>query len=112
MGTPEWRKRKLKEFIEPTKEDSYYRCWTCLCNVCTKHRCPYLGYITYHWDICYRNQCNENCPVTHCDYFVHKCKHKIYRIKPKILVDAETREAGTKELIKRIAKKLEIDTKK
>lgn len=57
-----------------------YDCWKCLCEVCTRIQCPKiqrrqkLG----HCLVMYQRGC---CPTVKCDWFEHKEKHQIFRIK-------------------------------
>ena len=56
------------------------KCWLCLCEVCTMVRCPNL-YKRYKVNFCASMTIRERCPVPQCDFFQHKQKHKVYRIK-------------------------------
>lgn len=59
------------------------KCYLCLCQVCTGHKCPFIVAHRYQSNICNYTRSMDGCPRVKCDYFVHKQKHKIYRIKRK-----------------------------
>lgn len=60
-----------------------YNCWHCLCEVCTRVHCPKINR-RYKLGFCTTMIMRENCPVVKCDFFEHKQKHKIYRIRKRI----------------------------
>lgn len=55
-------------------------CWYCLCEVCTRHKCPHPSY-GWKWLYCAHMDVANRCPTLKCDYFTHKEKHKVYRVK-------------------------------
>lgn len=56
-----------------------YNCWGCLCEVCTRIGCPKAHRRT-KLGFCLAMLQREACPTVKCDWFVHKQKHKVYRI--------------------------------
>lgn len=59
-----------------------YSCWHCLCEVCTRVHCPKLNRRS-KLGFCTTMIARENCPVVKCDFFQHKQKYTVYRIKRK-----------------------------
>lgn len=55
------------------------QCWLCLCEVCTRIRCPKLNR-RYKLDFCISMLTRERCPVKKCEWFEHKQKHRVYKV--------------------------------
>lgn len=59
-----------------------YKCWLCLCDVCTRIGCPYHPIRhSNRLDHCYKMMRCEFCPVLKCDYFEHKQRRMVLRVK-------------------------------
>lgn len=59
-----------------------YSCWHCLCEVCTRVGCPKFSRKS-KLGFCTTMIMRESCPTIKCDWFVHKQKHKVYRVRAR-----------------------------
>lgn len=58
-----------------------YDCWKCLCEVCTRIGCPKNMLYRSQLEHCLKMRRRECCPVVKCDFFTHKEKHIVLRVK-------------------------------
>ena len=65
-----------------TNESKYglYKCWMCLCEVCTRIGCPMHQRHNDKLNHCLTMQRRESCPTVKCDWFNHKEKTRVYRV--------------------------------
>ena len=85
--------------------DSKYslHCHFCLCEVCTRRRCPYYHRRT-RWDFCLAMIQAENCPILKCDFFSHKEIHLGWRVKRK---ESQSRKKTAMQKLDEILAKLD-----
>lgn len=62
---------------------SISKCYYCLCEVCTRHKCPHLFSRKHRVNICLRSKEWGSCPRTKCDFFVNGQRHKVYKVVRK-----------------------------
>ncbi len=60
-----------------------YDCWKCLCEVCTRIDCPKTVRRLSKFNHCFRMAQRGCCPTVKCDWFTHKEKRRIYKVKSK-----------------------------
>lgn len=59
------------------------KCYYCVCTVCNMARCPHGHDKFEHCLRACHNQ-NKRIPILECDYFQHKQKTKVFKVKRKI----------------------------
>lgn len=59
-----------------------YGCHFCLCEVCTRRYCKYSR-LAALFDFCKVMRGREICPVLKCDFFEHKEKVRVWKVRRK-----------------------------
>lgn len=80
-----------------------YNCYHCLCEVCTRRHCQYSR-MSYLHDFCIVMRGREVCPVRKCDFFEHKEKFRVWKVKRK---GVKSRTNIVMEKLNEISKKID-----
>lgn len=67
--------------------DVYYslgKCWFCLCDVCTRVHCPKNMFYKASFSHCLKMMQREACPTIKCDFFEHKQKIRVFKVRRKV----------------------------
>ena len=78
-----------------------YKCWPCLCEVCTRIGCPKHQRHSDRLNHRLTMQRRESCPTVKCDWFTHREKIRVYRVRRR-----QTHRDLTADLLLRILSRL------
>lgn len=56
------------------------KCYNCLCEVCTRHKCVYQSYRKSMLSVCLDTTRRKLCPRTKCDNFVNAKRHPVFKV--------------------------------